>query len=134
MMVCMGDPLPPMYPIPATWCPLLLVAAYRPLRFGASRSDRLLELLGRAEGDLLAGLDLDRLAGCRIAPHPGGARAHLENPEAGDADLGALLQMFREALHEIAQHRLDLTLWQIVSLGQPGCHLLQADRRGRGTV
>src|SRR3954454_16833496 len=126
MMVCMGDPLPPMYPIPATWCPLLLVAAYRPLRFGASRSDRLLELLGRPEGNLLAGLDLDRLAGCRIAPHPGGTRAHLEDPEAGDADLGALLQVLGEALHERAEDRFDLALRQVVALGQPGRQLLQA--------
>ena len=45
------------------------------------RSDRFLELLGRAERDFLAGLDLDRLAGRRIASHPGGAVAHLHAGE-----------------------------------------------------
>src|SRR4051794_23182663 len=101
---------------------------------GEPWSDRLLELLGRAEGDLLAGLDLDRLAGCWVAPHPGGTRAHLEDTEARDPDLGALLQVLGEALHELAQHRLDLALRQVMALGQAGRQLLQADRRGRGTV
>jgi NADH-quinone oxidoreductase subunit A len=55
-------------------------------------SDGFLEFLGRAEGDLLAGLDVDRLAGGGVAAHAGGALAHLEDAEADDADALALLQ------------------------------------------
>src|SRR5262245_25196830 len=40
-------------------------------------SDRFLQLLGDAERDLLARLDLDRLAGGGVAPHAGRALAHL---------------------------------------------------------
>ena len=36
------------------------------------------------EGDLLAGLDRDRFAGCRIAAHPHRPLAHLERAEAAE--------------------------------------------------
>src|SRR6202035_303626 len=42
-------------------------------------SDRFLEFLGGAEGDLLAGLDLDGFAGGRIAAHARGALAYLQD-------------------------------------------------------
>src|SRR5919202_696890 len=89
-------------------------------------SDRLLQLLRRPEGNLLAGLDLDLLAGRRVAPQPGCTRAHLEDPEAGDPNFGAVLQVLGEGLHELAQHGLDLTLWHVVAIGQAGRQLLQA--------
>src|SRR5216684_4735679 len=54
--------------------------------------DGFLEFLGGAEGDLLAGLDLDRFAGRGITPHAGGALADLKDAEADDADALALLQ------------------------------------------
>jgi len=40
---------------------------------GQTGSDRVLEILGSAERDLLAGLDLDGFAGRRVASHTGGA-------------------------------------------------------------
>src|SRR5262249_59609395 len=55
----------------------------RPQRPGLP-SHRFLEFLGRAESDLLAGLDLDRFAGRGIAPHTGCALAHHQNAEAAD--------------------------------------------------
>src|ERR1043166_8423685 len=51
-------------------------------------SDGFFEILGGAEGDFLARLDLDRLAGRRIASPAGRALAHLPDAEAGPA--GAL--------------------------------------------
>jgi len=48
------------------------------------RSDRHLEVLGGTEGDLLARLDLNGLAGRRIAAHAGGALSHLKDAEPGD--------------------------------------------------
>src|SRR5690349_17103925 len=59
----------------------------RQLRSSLSRkSDGFLEILGGAEGDFLARLDLDRLAGRRIASHAGRALAHLQDAEAGHAN------------------------------------------------
>ena len=57
------------------------------------RLDGFLEFLGGAEGNLLAGLDLDRLAGGGVAAHAGGALADLEDAEADDTDALALLQV-----------------------------------------
>ena len=50
-----------------------------PVEWRAKLSDGFLELLGGAEGHLLARLDLDRLAGGRIAAHAGGPLAHHQN-------------------------------------------------------
>src|SRR5689334_20921197 len=77
-------------------------------------SDRFLELLGGAEGNLLAGLDVDRLAGSGIAAHAGGALANLEDAEADDADPVALLQVLGHLGHEVAEHRLGLLLGHLV--------------------
>src|SRR5687767_3443306 len=55
--------------------------------------DRFLEVLGDPEGDLLGRLDLDRLAGRRVAAHARRTVAHLKDAEARDADLVALLEM-----------------------------------------
>src|SRR3954471_13687358 len=97
-------------------------------------SDRLLQLLGRPEGNLLAGLDLDLLASGRIASEPGGTRTDLEDPKTVDPDLGPLRQVFGEGLHELAQHGLDPALWQLMAFRQVGCHLLQADSGSRGCL
>src|SRR6478672_4264445 len=48
--------------------------------------DGFLQLLRRTEGDLLARLDLDRLARCRIAAHAGGALPDLQDAETTDAN------------------------------------------------
>ena len=41
--------------------------------WGASHSERSLEILGHAERDLLGDFDPDRLSSCRVAPHAGWA-------------------------------------------------------------
>jgi hypothetical protein len=48
--------------------------------------DGFLEVLGRPESNLLAGLHLDGFAGCRVATHPCRALAHLQDAEARVAD------------------------------------------------
>ena len=61
----------------------------------SDRSDGFFEFLGGAEGDLLAGLDFDRLAGGRIPAHAGGALAHLQNTQADQADAIPFLEVLR---------------------------------------
>src|SRR3954454_2643391 len=93
-------------------------------RNGASMSDRklrlngFLEFLGGAEGDLLAGLDLDRLAGGGGAPDAGGAFAGLEDAEPHDPDPLALLQVLCDPVHHVGQDRLGRLLRQLMWLGQ----------------
>jgi hypothetical protein len=53
--------------------------------------DGFFQVLRRAEGDLLAGLDLDGLASRRVAAHAGGTLADLQDTQAGDADALAFL-------------------------------------------
>src|SRR5215813_10986545 len=69
-----------------------------------------LQFLGDAEGDLLARLDLDRLAGGRVAAHAGGALSHLENAEPADANAVSLLQVLGDQADEIAEDCLGLLL------------------------
>ena len=61
--------------------------ASRSLRIGVRESDRFLEFLCGPEGDFLAGLDLDGLAGGGVAAHARGALPHLQDAEARDADV-----------------------------------------------
>src|SRR5665213_569685 len=95
------------------------------------RSDRHLQFLGGAEGDLLARLDLDRLAGRRIAAHAGGALAHLENAEPGDLDPLAFFQVLGDKADEIFEHLLTLLLGHLVLLGQGVGQMLGGDRLAR---
>src|SRR5215471_8836143 len=70
------------------------VASRLPLLPGGSvrkSSDRFLQFFGCAECDLLARLDLNLLAGRRIAANARGALAHLKNTEPADADALAFL-------------------------------------------
>src|SRR6478672_12928714 len=85
-------------------------------------SDGFLELLGCTEGNLLAGLDVDRLAGGGVAAHAGGALAHLQDAEANDADPLALLEVLGDQGDRVGQDRLGLLLGQFLVLG---------DRRGQ---
>ena len=71
-------------------------------------SDRFFQFLRRAECDLLAGLDLDGLAGCRVAAHAGRALAYLEDTKAADADSFALLQVLHDLADETGEDGLRL--------------------------
>src|SRR6202795_3426588 len=93
------------------------------------QSDRLLdgflEFLGRTEGNLLAGLDVDRFAGGGVAAHARGALADLEDAEADDADALALLQMLGDHGDDVVQDRLGLLLRQFLILGDRRRQVLQ---------
>src|SRR5215471_17942767 len=92
-------------------------------------SDGFLEFLGGAERDLLARLDLDRLAGRRIAPHAGGALAHLQNAEPADADALALLEVLHEEPDQIVEDRLGLLLGNLVAVGKRRREVLEGNGR-----
>src|SRR3984893_6860991 len=79
-------------------------------------SDRFLEFLGGAEGDLLAGLDLDRFAGGRIAAHARGALAYLQDAEPADTDALALLEVLDDSVDHGAEARVSLLLRRFVIL------------------
>src|SRR5437588_13104290 len=83
-------------------------------------SDRFLQLLGGAEGDLLARLDLDRLAGRRVAAHAGGALAHLQDAEPADSDAVALLEMLDDHADQISEDRLRVLFRYLVIGGRAG--------------
>ena len=88
-----------------------------------------LQLLGGAEGDLLARLDLDRFAGGGVAAHAGGALAHLKDAEADDADALALLEVLGDLGDEVGQNRFRGLLRQLVFFGQSRGKVLEGDGR-----
>src|SRR5262250_3922135 len=90
----------------------------------AKELDRFLEFLGGAERDFFARLDLDRLAGSRVAPHAGGALANLKDAEATDANAVALLQVLDHEADEVAENRLRLLLRHFMAAGQGGGEVL----------
>ena len=92
---------------------------------------RFLQLLGRAEGNLLAGLDVDRFAGGGVAAHAGGALAHLQDAETDDADALALFQVLGDPADQVVENRFGLLLGQFLLIGDRRCEMLQRDG-GRG--
>src|SRR5665213_1138519 len=98
----------------------------------AEPSDCFLEILGGAERDLLGSLDLDCLAGRRIAAHARGAFAHLEDAEPADADTLAFLQVLHDITDEVTQNLFGLLLRHLMRLREGGGEMLQRhSRRGR---
>src|ERR1700687_5462222 len=91
----------------------------------ASLSDGFLQLLGCAEGNLLAGLDVDRLAGSGVAAHAGGALAHLQDAETDDADALALLQVLGDPADQIVENGFSLLLGLFLLFGDCRCEMLE---------
>src|SRR5262245_20671291 len=100
---------------------------------GAEALVRLLEVLGRPEGDFLARLDLDLLAGGGVAAHARGALAHLQDAETDDADAVALLDVLDDQVDRVAQETLGGLLRQFVILGELRSQMAQRDG-GRGLL
>src|SRR5579864_7350129 len=97
---------------------------YSARRIRSFKLDRLFQFLGGAEGDLLARLDLDRLAGGRVTAHARGALADLKDAEPADADALALLQMLDDIADEIAEHGFRLLLRHLVGFRERGRKML----------
>src|SRR6185312_147584 len=91
--------------------------------------DRFLQFLGGSEGDLLARLDLDRLARRRVAAHAGGALTDLQNAESDHADALAFFQVADDRVDHVRQKRFRLLLRHVVALRQFGGDMLQRDSR-----
>src|SRR5262249_44507799 len=96
------------------------------------RSDRFLEILRNAEGDLLGSLDLDRLTGRRVAAHACRTMTNLKNAKARDADLVALLQVLHDQADEIVEVAGRILLGHAGLLGQLGRDLGKRDGRSGG--
>src|SRR5260370_18368584 len=88
-----------------------------------------LEILGDAEGDLLRRLDLDRLAGRRVAAHARRTIADLKDAEARDADLVAFLEVLHDQTDEVFEGAGGVLLGHAGLLGQFGRDL--GKRNGR---
>ena len=102
--------------------------------WASSDLHRLFQFLGRPECDLLAGLDLDGLAGRRVPSHPCRPLPHLEDAETGQTDFVAPLQMAGGQRHQIAQHGLSLLLRDVMAVGQRGGEVLECDGRLDGSL
>src|SRR5690606_27329623 len=92
-------------------------------------SDGFFQLLGGAESDLLAGLDLDRLTRCRVAAHAGGTLADLANAKPDHADALAPLEMAHDHVDEVAEQCFGLLLRHVVTFRHFGGDVLECDRR-----
>src|SRR5271163_67423 len=74
--------------------------------------DRFLQFLARAEGDLLAGLDLHRFPGLRIAAYPRFAPLHLKNSEPDDTDFVALHEVPGDPVNGVGRPSARLRLFR----------------------
>jgi len=92
------------------------------------RSDRHLEILAGAEGDLFAGLDVDRLTGHRIATHAGSTTAHQQDPEPDELYPLAPLQVLGDHAHQVLQYFKGLLLGELMLLRQLIGQMLDRDR------
>ena len=87
-----------------------------PLRV-SQRLNCCFQFLGRAKSDLLAGFDLNRLAGRRIAPHASGSFSYLQDAKPRNSYSFALLQMFGDQGDEIVDEFAPRPFRQLVLLG-----------------
>ena len=73
-----------------------------PLRV-SQRLNCCFQFLGRPKSDFLAGLNLNRLAGCRIAPHASAPFSNLQYAEPRNSDSFAFLQVLGDLTDEVVQ-------------------------------
>ena len=83
------------------------VKSRRPER---ASSDRFTQVFSGAESHLLASLDFDRFARCRITAHARGAFANFESSQPGNANPCALFQMFANACNRFGENFVRLFL------------------------
>ena len=70
------------------------------------------------KSDFLAGLDLNRLAGRRIAPHASRPLSNLQDPEPRNSDSFALLQMLGDQSDKVVEEFAPRPFCQLVLFGQ----------------
>src|SRR5207245_1985299 len=99
------------------------------LENGNDLLDRVLDFLCGAEAELLRRLDLDLLAGRRVAAEAGGALLDLEDAEAGHPDLVALLEVLHREIDEGIQELAHRLLRHFMLLGEFARDLRQRDRQ-----
>src|SRR3569833_92554 len=92
----------------------------RPIRYSdrRMRSDRFLQLLRGAEGELLRSLDLDGFAGRGVAAHAGGALADDEDAQTVETDAGALLQVLGDQAGGVFEDAVGGVVGRLVLLGR----------------
>jgi hypothetical protein len=78
------------------------------------RSDCHLEFFGDAEGDLIAGLDLDRFTCRRVATHTGRTTTHLQTPQSDDLHALTFLQVLDDQTGKILKELLALLFGKLM--------------------
>src|SRR6185369_9375799 len=96
--------------------------------------DRFLQFLDWAEDDLLAGLDVDGLAGGGVAAGPGGPLADLEDAKTDDADAVAFLEMLGDQVDHVGQDGLSVLFRQVLALRDVSGQVLERDGGGSGCL
>src|SRR5438874_13562145 len=96
-----------------------------------TRLDCHLQVLGRAERDLLAGLYFDSFAGRWISPHAGCACPDLQNAKTGNADALAFFEMLGDQAHEVAENSLARAFREFVIRCQPCRTMLERNGTAR---
>jgi hypothetical protein len=95
--------------------------------FSIRRLYRELEFFGRTKCDLLACFDLDRFAGCRVAPHSSWPLPDLEDAKTSNSYTFSLLEMLGNETDKIIEQRLSLPFRQLMLLGQTSREMLESD-------
>ena len=95
--------------------------------FSTRRLYRELQFFGRTKCNLFARFDLDRFAGCRVAPHSSWSLPDLQNAKTSNPNSFALLEMLGNETNKIVEQRLPLPFCQLMLLGQAGREMLESD-------
>src|SRR5262249_2327107 len=90
--------------------------------------DGFFQFFGCSESDFLAGPNLNRLAGRRVAPHAGGSFSNLQYAEPRNSDSFTLLQMLGDQTDEVVQEFAPRAFRQLVFFGQACAELGERNR------
>ena len=95
--------------------------------FGSAVLHRFLEFPGGPERDLLAGLDFDGLAGCRVPSHPGCPLPYLKDTETGEADFVPFFRWRVVSVTKSPSTASACLFANLMAVGQLGGEVLQGD-------
>src|SRR6516225_11973665 len=80
--------------------------------------DGFFQFFGCSESDFLAGRNLNRLAGRRVAPHASGSFSNLQYAESCNSDSFAFLQVLGDQTDEVVQELAPRAFRQLVLFSQ----------------